>query len=174
MIIPEMNFTCNASIIGFIVAGRELSFTLHSQIQIWQKNSLQNFVYNKVGGISVNMAGYGGVHAAQRTFSNARWCILLDAAQVSVESGDILGLELPDNNCGVYFTKGGPENCVFQNQLGSTVNFSNDSSCMHSQHQLPQISFNFTSGKRFELLFFIILMLSFFHHFILFGTGALH
>ena len=109
------------------------------------KNSSQNSVYNKVGVITVNIAYNGDVCVAQQIVRNTWWCILLDAAQISVQPGDILGLELPHNDHEIYFTKEGPENCVFQYQLDSTIRFSSDNSCMYD-HQLPQISFKFTSG----------------------------
>lgn len=76
------------------------------------------------------------------------WCILPDVIQV--QAGDILGVELPQNNHEIFFTSGGPVNYIFEhhNQLNSnmTVNLSNHTSYSTAQ-QLPQIVFNFTSGK---------------------------
>ena len=151
LLIPEMNFTYNVSIVGFIVAGTRLNSMPHSQIQIWRKNSLQTSVYYKVGGVSVNTAnsnnqGERVCVAMQIIGTTYWWCILYD--QLSIQSGDILGLELPDNNDEIFFTKGGPENYVFQRRLDSNVTLSNDNDNSYTYvRQLPQISLNFTSGK---------------------------
>ena len=156
LLIPEMNFTCNASIIGFIVAGRNLNSGSHSQIQIWRKNNSQNSVYYKVGSVYVNTVNSNdGVCVAKRIVGPTYWCILND--QLLVQPGDILGLELPDNNNEIFFTKGGPENYVFQGQLEFDVTLSNDNDSSYTYvRQLPQISLNFTSGKIIKLLCFIV------------------
>ena len=149
-LIPEMNFTCNATIVGFIVAGRNLNNGPHSQVQIWRKNSSQNStVYYKVESFSVDTAGSGStVCMAERVIvGNTRWCILRDNFQVSVQPGDVFGLELPrTNNDEIFFTSGGPVNYIFGRQLNSDVNLSHNGSYSNAQ-QLPQIVFNLTSGK---------------------------
>ena len=45
LLIPAMNFTCNASIVGFIVAGERLKNWPHCKIHIWQRNSSQNLTF---------------------------------------------------------------------------------------------------------------------------------
>ena len=156
-LIPEMNFTCNATIIGFIVAGARLDREPHSQVQIWHKNSSQNSaVYYKVGNFSVDTAGRGStVCVAEGTLvGSTRWCILHNNLQVSVQPGDIFGLELPStNNDEIFFTSGGPVNYVFERQLDSNVSLSNNGSYSNAQ-QLPQIVFNLTSGKTCALVTF--------------------
>ena len=123
----------------------------YSQIQIWRKNSPQDSVHHKVESISVNTAGNGGVCVSGRIVGNTYWCILFDTAQTVVQPGDILGLELQGHSNTkneIFFTKGGPENYVFQ-QLGTSINISNNddnsTSYTHTQ-QIPQIILNFTSG----------------------------
>ena len=85
--------------------------------------------------------------AARRIVGDTFWCILNDNLQVSVQPGDILGIELPrTSNIEILFTNGGPVNYVFNGRPGSTVNLSNNESFSKVQ-QLPQIVFNLTSGK---------------------------
>ena len=151
LLIPEMNFTCNVSIIGFTVAGRSLNRGPHSKVQIWRRNSSQNsdMYYQAGNGISVHVS-YSGTSSvctiAQRFTGNTFWCILQENLKVSVQSGDILGLELPrTNNDEIFFTSGGPTNHVFKHQLDSNVNYFLNGS--YSRAQLPQIVFNFTSGN---------------------------
>ena len=142
LLIPEMNFTCNATIVGFIVAGSALNSLPHSQVQIWRQNS--SHIYNQVESFSVNTAG--SVCEGERTITgNTLWCILRNNLQVSVQPGDIFGLELPSTNDGeIFFTSGGPVNYVFECQLDSNVNLSNTD---YMADQQPQIAFNLTSGK---------------------------
>ena len=158
VLIPGMNFTCNASIVGFIVAGRALDREPHSQIQIWRKNSSQNSaVYYRAShsvNVSVPNARSGGVcMAARRIIGNTFWCILKNNMQFTVQSGDILGLVLPNTtNNEILLTNGGPVNHVFelQGQLGSYVNLSTPYNRNYSVTQLlPQIAFNLTSGKQY-------------------------
>ena len=143
-----MNFNCNATIVGFIVAGANLNNGPHSQVQIWHKNSSQSsIVYYLVGSFSVDTLSGSTVCVAEGAIiSNTRWCILRDNFQISVQPGDIFGLELPrTNNDEIFFTSGGPVNYVFGRQLDSNVNLSNNGSYSNAQ-QLPQIVFNLTSG----------------------------
>ena len=152
-IIPDMTFNCNATIFGFIVAGRMLSTPPHAKIQIWRE--INDYEYEIVNMISINF------NASQENkervcvqtrsvISNAQWCVLDDAHRVRVQPGDILGLELPktdtDTASEILFLDIGPENYVYSGQLNSSVNILNDT--MFSKvDQLPQIMFNLTSGK---------------------------
>ena len=152
-----MNFTCNASIIGFIVAGRNLAY---GRIEIWRKNisHTDSTVYYRSGhGVSVNVSSLnvlsGGVCLALQRKYDTFWCILHDNLQFEVQPGDIFGLELPitnDDAAEIWFTSGGPVNYIFENQLevGSNVNLSNNTSYSNTR-QLPQILFKFTSGMIF-------------------------
>ena len=150
LLIPEMNFTCDATIVGFIVAGANLNNGPHSQVQIWRKNNSQNLaVYYKVGNFSVDTAGSGStvcVASAEGIIvGSTRWCVLRNNLQVSVQPGDVIGLELPStNNDEIFFTGGGPENYIFEHLLDFDVNLSNNDS---NAQQLPQIVFNLTLGK---------------------------
>ena len=146
LLIPEMNFRCTASIVGFIVAGRDSDVIPHSRVQIWRKNA--SGMYYQVG----NFSAHDGVCVAVQatvghTYKNL--CILQDNFRVSVQPGDILGLELPaiDSN-EILFTNEGPTNYIFKhpNQLDSNINPSLNGSS--TAQQLPQIIFNLSSGSQ--------------------------
>lgn len=145
LLIPEMNFTRNATIVGFLVAGRNLHNGRHSKIQIWRKNDSQSSVYSQVGSILVNVNNRGSC-AAMEIADATYLCILYD--ELSVQSEDILGLELPNNNDEIFFTRGGPTNYIF-GQLGqdSNINIGLRSHNGNTAKQLPQIIFNFTLGR---------------------------
>ena len=147
LLIPEMNFTCTASVVGFIVSGRDLSDGPHSRVQIWRKSSSQSSgSYYQVGSVSIHG---GACVAIQRIVDNTYLCILQNNFQVSVQPGDILGLELPATDSDdILFTNQGPVNYIFRhsNQLDSNTNLSLNGSSATAQ-QLPQIIFNLTSGK---------------------------
>ena len=146
LLIPEMNFTCNASVVGFIVSGRFLDDGLHPRVQIWHKSSES---YYQVGNVSIHD---GACVATQRIVGITYLCILQDNFRVSVQPGDIMGLELPARDTTdsdeILFTNRGPMNYIFRhsNQLNSNTNLSLNRSSVTAQ-QLPQIIFNLTSGK---------------------------
>ena len=154
LLIPEMNLTCNASIVGFTVAGRDLRDEPHSQVQIWLKNSSpSSSIYYQVGKFNVSLHDGVCVSAgAIADHDNIDWCILHDNFRVSVQPGDILGLVLPATvNDGILFTSGGPINYIFKhpNQLDSNIDLSRNQSS--TAQQLPQIMFSHTSGREYYM-----------------------
>ena len=156
ILIPDMNFTCDGIVVGFSFSGidRLVVGEQDPMIQIWRRNISEPDVYHKIGhAIAVDISSEDVVCAdrikipmASRTY----WCILNEGYQLSVQPGDILGLELPpmqDNDFDILFTRGrGPNNYVFRQYLNST-----DSVTLSDNHeeiqQLPQITFSVTSGK---------------------------
>ena len=148
ILIPEMNFSCNATIFGFIVADTGL-MPPHSLIQIWRKNMSESLGYYKVGSnieINPRPTARGGVCSYRNRVVTKRivWCIFNDDLQVSVQPGDILGLELRNN--GINFTTGVINNYIFEGQLQSSMALLNDTNVTITQ-QIPQIAFNLTSGN---------------------------
>ena len=150
LLIPEMNFTCTASVVGFIVSGRNLSDGLHSRVQIWRKSSSQSsgrYYQVPLGNVTIDDRSCVAMQAI--VDDSSYLCILQDNFQVSVQPGDILGLELPaTDNDEILFTNRGPTNYIFRhsNQLDSNTNLSLNESSATAQ-QLPQIIFNLTSGN---------------------------
>ena len=127
-LIPGMNFTYPATIVGFIVAGTSLNQEPHSKIQIWRRKSSQSCVYYRVESeivVNIDIVCVSLFEVVDNVFS----CILNDTYRVSVQSGDFLGLELPQTSDDrkIYFTSGGPTNYIFQGELNSTIELINDS-----------------------------------------------
>ena len=152
ILIPDMNFTYNATIAGFVVAGTSFKKEPH-KIQIWRQNYSQPDTYSYYKAqpdIIVN--GTSGCASRVKIAKNIKFCILKSMA-MSVQPGDFLGLEIPqtNKNSGIYFTSGGPKNYVFIGALNSSVELANNSKVFQ---QRPQIAFNLTSGYR---LFYIFL-----------------
>ena len=150
-IIPEMTFTCNGTIFGFTVAGRQLYQPPHAKIQIWRK--ISDYEYEVVSEIkvdtnaSIRNDNIVCVHTRPAIY-NVAWCVLNDASHVTVQSGDILGLELPAvRNSEVYFADRGPTNYVFSGRVNSTISLLNVNNTEFMKiQQLPQIVLNLTSG----------------------------
>ncbi len=149
ILIPDMNFTHPATIAGFIVAGRMFTRQPSSKIQIWRQNSSQPGIYYQVKP-DIILNRYMICVSSTRVVNNVLSCILNDKYQVSVKPGDFLGLQLPQTNAdsGVYFTSGGPTNYIFVGELTSPIELNNSDSTMA---QWPQIAFNLTSGKDYQL-----------------------
>ena len=158
ILIPDMNFTYNATIAGFIVAGTNFTKEPHSKIQIWRQNRSQPGTYYKA---QPDIIIVNGCVSSVSVTKSIDFCILKTMA-VSVQPGDFLGLEIPqtDEKSEIYFTRGGPENYRFSGALNSPVELTNNSNYRVVQ-QRPQIAFNLTSGiyiHRLTMVILIILM----------------
>ena len=109
------------------------------KVQIWRENKIQTGMYYKPGpdipvvknsSICDDTGHGGGIFR----------CTLNEAYQVSVQPGDILGLELPpenDDDFDIYFSDGGPLNYIFDEELSSTANISE---AARQSNDLPQIN----------------------------------
>jgi hypothetical protein len=141
ILIPDMKFTYNATIAGFIVAGTNFNEEPQYEIQIWRQNSSQPGAYYKVQPVIVVNGTVGCVSRVSVVENNITFCILKSMA-VSVQPDDFLGLEIKNDSSEIYFTSGGPKNYVFSGPLNSSVELTNNSVIQ----QQPQITFNLTSG----------------------------
>ena len=143
-IIPEMTFACNGTIVGYTAALRGLPGHQGPIIQIWRKNTYYKTSVN----IAINNALCNGglTHTSMEVFH----CSLnLTTTRVTVQPGDILGLDLhdivPDDSIRLAFASisSGPTNYVFNERL---------SMYSMSRHnpvtwELPQISLEVEPGS---------------------------
>ena len=116
-LIPAMNFSCNVTIVSWITSGRVRNGSLVPKIQIWRENSSLPDVYHKVNPAIAVTSSVCFAGQFTRLFTQVFLCILNDNARVSVQPGDIVGLELPptnDSNFDIHFTNEGPVNYIFQ------------------------------------------------------------
>jgi hypothetical protein len=149
-LIPSMRFTCNGTIVGFTVTGKNSDTGPHDpKIQVWREDKEQCGSYQKLDSeILVHQSSCSSAIPLQsqnqaRIFN----CILKQAWRVSVQYGDILGIELPpisESDFDLYFTDGGPTNYVFQQQLLSEIDTMNRS---HIVEEQPQITLDIDSGS---------------------------
>ena len=145
VLIPEMMFTCNGTVTGFTVAGSQAKRQQDPVIQIWRgdlSHSNQGVYYNKRADIAINKSVCENRLA--RELNRAVFhCNLFESFQVTVQAGDILGLDIPspaDDDFYVIFASStqGPENFVFDSRpLPSPISLSNASSI---NYQLPQLT----------------------------------
>ena len=154
VLIPEMNFTCSQRILAFYFGGinRQGGGQQDPMIQIWRENCFMPGNYYKIERpIPVNISDIvcaDGLPPTNPPSQRSFLCVLNKDYQVSVEPGDILGLEIPstdDDDFDIWFTRGGPLNYIFDTELNSNVKLSENSM---TEAQLPQISFEFTSGTK--------------------------
>ena len=148
-LIPEMNFTCNGSIVGYTAALGEQTGE-DAIIQIWRKTGTsQPESYNKTSaGIAIDAAlCVGGLTEVS---SEVLHCSLNNiTTRVPVQPGDILGLQLPArrNNDPIILAfarvSSGPTNYVFTEQRLSSPAVLSDS----VNWDLPQITLEIGSGK---------------------------
>ena len=153
-LIPEMTFTCTGVITGFTAALKEQRGLEDPKIQVWRKNMSQPDSYYKINpDIAVDNAHcVGGLNEVS---SEVFHCILNQTtARVTVQPGDILGLEIPrggsrdvDIQLGFAQVSRGPTNYVFTMQglpLSSPAALSNSDLV---SYELPQITLEIESGR---------------------------
>lgn len=128
-LIPEMNFVCSGSIVGFTVAmNRKKEAKEYPIIQIWRPDNCsqsitvqqqsRKYLYHRVGvNIPIHEVVCVGGLVTVSELSEVFHCKLNESVQVSVQPGDILGIELPQgNSLSLMFAKvlKGPTNFIFE------------------------------------------------------------
>ncbi len=98
-VIPGMSFTCNGTIVGFTVAGRQ-GEGQDPIIQIWRQDSSN--AYRTSAEITINEAVCAEIsivlNIPERPDDQVWQCNLNVTNQVLVQAGGILGLVLPPRN----------------------------------------------------------------------------
>jgi hypothetical protein len=149
-LIPSMRFTCNGTIVGFTITGEDSNTGNHDpKLQVWREDKEKCGSYQKLDSEILIRGGSCSSLTPLQSQNQAGMfhCTLKPARQVSVQYGDILGIELPpisDSDFDLYFTDGGPTNYVFQQQLLSEIDTMNTSCVVEEQ---PQITLDVISGK---------------------------
>jgi hypothetical protein len=156
-LIPEMNFACNGVITGYTAALRNRNGDQDPVIQIWRKNPSQPGSYYKTSlGIAIENAlcvdGLTEVASGHRV--TVFHCNLDQTrVSVSVQAGDILGLELPagdNDDIRLAFARvsSGPTNYVFDTSESQLSMYSR-ALLMPDRivRELPQITLEIGSGK---------------------------
>ena len=144
-LIPSMRFTCSGTIVAYTATLQLQNDGQDPKIQVWRENKAQCGTFYRVSEIVVNAISCSSVETVipGRIF----YCALKNSTQVTVQFGDILGIELPptrDSRFDLYFTNGGPLNYIFQQRLSSTVDITTRSSNVREQ---PQITLEIDSGE---------------------------
>ena len=107
-LLPEMNFACNGTIVGFTVAGRRRERPMSPIIQIWRQNSSNVYNMTRTSIVIDEKVCADTSVIFQRSSSNGNnrvWqCKLSTMNQVPVQAGDILGLLLPPRNKLCFFS----------------------------------------------------------------------
>ena len=161
-LIPDMKFVCNGTIVGYTVAMSRQRGEQHPKIQIWRRNNseCQSSVYYKTGDATAISGTYCKVTVTpvSSTRDMMYSCQLKEAFRIAVQSGDILGLELPPKNADASVLQfamvlNGPTNYEFSQLLSSsTAVLSNETK---TYQELPQITFEFESGTIIIILLMI-------------------
>ena len=150
LILPDMKFTCNGRIVEFTVAGVRQGGAQDPKIQVWRENITQPGAYYKPNpDIPVNTSVCDGGLQQLSTNNRLFHCKLGSRApQVSVQAGDILGIELPptkEDEFVLWFTRPIDKGSraityLFEGQLPSTVELSNTGTYINKVQEQPQIT----------------------------------
>ena len=121
-IIKGMEFTCHGTIVGWSVTGTVGQGTQYPMLQVWRANTTVPGEYYKPDQ-DISMEGsFSSPPVDCGIFEHT----LDEAAQVSVQPGDIIGIELPPGEDQAFDilldTGGGPLNYVYRQRLPITLN----------------------------------------------------
>ena len=128
-----MNFTCHGTIVGWTVTGEKVQGkTQYPELQVWRADLSQgsDYYYKPGADISVNPEGpVSPCEIVTQTCRQIFQCRLRADSQVSVQPGDILGVELPqtpNSSFHLYFISipGTQDHYIYQQQLPSSVHTS--------------------------------------------------
>ena len=138
---PDMTFGCNGTIVRVIIAvkNRHGRQQLYPKVQIWREDETQTGIYYRQGA-DIQIIDDNPMCLDDQRDGEIFRCTLNESFQISVQPGDILGLELPPENLvefDIYFKPGGALNCIFEGKLNSTANIS-EAACQ--SYDLPQIN----------------------------------
>ena len=144
-----MNFTCNGTITHWRAAGRfrnRMDDTINPVLSIWRERSSELGTYDRVDtGIELGRCGDEEQAPSVIGMSNVYECNLTQSERVTVQPGDVIGIELPtrrDTRFRLNFddNNGGPINYEFRgHDVDNVSSFTLSHSSFTSQDQ-PQIS----------------------------------
>ena len=143
---PDLIFGCSGTIVRMTVAVVNRAGRQSPKIQIWRESETETGIYFRHGP-SVPVVDSSSVCIRHRLSGGLFRCTLNESFQISVQPGDILGLELPpenDDDFDIYFKNGGPQNYIFEGQPDCSVNMSE---AVSQSNDLPQIDFVVMLGK---------------------------
>ena len=158
-LVPGMTFTCRGTILGVTVAGRPRQDRPEDPIiQIWRPKDRNNPIsyYNTGSNITISETVCAGTPSVTFLSDNdyGVWHYHLNvASQVSVESGDIIGLLLPPREQSSFYVSiakasRGPTNYMIVGQQALSlpeINLCNQV-WTSSNEELPQIAIEVKSG----------------------------
>ena len=147
-IIPEMSFTCLGTVTGWRAAGEIRggeNADKNPFLIIWRERSNEPGTYDRVDRIELGICGNG---FSVTGISNVYECTLPQDERVSVQPGDIVGMQLPEvNNVRFQFyfnNNNGPTNYIFNHRSSLTININNS---RESDQFGPQISVTVTTSE---------------------------
>ena len=141
VLIPEMNFTCNGSIVGYTVVSPIMG---NSEIQVWRETGLSSqsgVYYRKIGSEQIDID-----HNFCTAAGGLVNCSLMNG--ISVQSEDILGFKLPHNSKLMVATATqAPTNYLFREEISRGPDPVSLTGSISSPELLPQITLEIESGN---------------------------
>ena len=144
-LITGMEFPCNGTIVGWRVAGIVGQGTQYPKLQVWRRRGTTEEYYKP--GRDISMEGLVSSTPVNCTIFEHS---LDEAAQVCVQTGDILGIELPPGNDQafdiLYALGGGPQNYIYRQRLPTSVNLTNSSILFGISNNQPLLDLRVVPG----------------------------
>ena len=146
-LIPDVQFTCSGTVTKWKAAARLNTQSGHNSntvLGIWRQSSSGSQMYNRISTLELGVCGSVEATVVETTNQNSVYeCTLPESSRVTVQTGDIVGIEFANNNelrFALLFDNTqatGPKNYMFIGQLPS-ANLNAPSGA--TDHDIPQIS----------------------------------
>ena len=147
-LIPDVQFTCSGTVTKWKAAARLNTQSGHNSntvLGIWRQSSSGSQMYNRISTLELGVCGSVEATVVETTNQNSVYeCTLPESSRVTVQTGDIVGIEFANNNelrFALLFDNTqatGPKNYIFIGQL-SSANL-NAPSGGSTERDIPQIS----------------------------------
>ena len=146
ILIPGMNFTCDGTITRVTVGGMRRSGKNKKKLKlrVWKENATEPGIYHR-SGKAIALALNNNMCNEKKKRCTLQ--LLMEEKQISVEPGDLLGIEVPRSNAADFELDSVPMpglmNYIFRSNQHSMVNLSDRMDVIEEQ---PLIMFRLNRG----------------------------
>ena len=154
-----MNFTCSGTVTYWRAAGEFRgggNANSNAVLSIWRERSSEPEIYDRVDGIELGICGSVDRAPSVMGMNNVYECTLPESERMSVQPGDIVGIELSESTNArfrLYFDdNSGPTNYIFNGPSPwlQTVNLNANSGTEPAQPQISLTMLSSTSSNMGE------------------------
>lgn len=159
-IIPEMNISCNGTLSGWTVAGRNLTTPTNNnsfpKLKVFRETSANSRMYSFIGEVVLGTCGSGFALTNAEGFFT---CDLEEQDRLPVQANDVIGFYFPEQSVSTFQVRFNtsptdPINTVF---MGVDINYDITIPIgKATARNLPQINLDIATGMYLHVISYIL------------------